>query len=443
LIATFPTSKSEVVDRIFEAGVVGAGGAGFPTHVKAGATADTVIANACECEPLLRTDRFVLANRLEDVIEGLRLMMVATGASRGLIGIRERQAWDGLRQLVAEERSIDMIEVPDTYPAGDEHILVYEATGRVVPQGAIPPEVGVVVSNVNTLFNVKEAMAGKPVTGRVLSICGDVPNPCVTEAPIGTSVGDLLELTANRIDLEHKAVLVSGVMMGELCEDLERPIDKRTSAIVVLPRSNRVVMTKALPVETMVRRAASVCCQCQFCTEMCPRHLMGHAISPHRIMRAVAWMTQLKDDLAGALLCSGCGLCGVYVCPMGLSPDRISAMVRSELARRGIRVEATPTQARPLRAARLVPHERILSRTGVGQYERDLDFVSIAKPGRVRIPLHQHAGKPAVARVKVGDRVSAGSLIAEPEEGKLGARVHASIDGKVTAVDDAITIEAE
>ncbi len=442
MIATFPTSKKEIVDRIFRAGVVGAGGAGFPTHLKATAKADTVIANGCECEPLIQSDRYVLTVHFEEVLEGLRLMMIATGASRGLVAIREGQQLEALEDAVGKDRSIELIRVPDTYPAGDEHILVYEATGRIVPQGGIPPDVAVVVSNVNTLLNVSRAMSGGSVTKRILSICGDIVKPCLTEAPIGMAINDLLEVTGNRVDLEQKAVLISGVMMGELCDDPTRPIDKRTSAIVILPRDNRVVMAKALPLGTMVRRAASVCCQCRLCTELCPRHLMGHAISPHRIMRAVAWMTDYKDDLAGALLCSGCGLCGIYVCPMGLSPDRISFAVRTRLLERGIRAEPAEAKARPLRASRLVPHERILSRTGVGKYEQELDFVGVQRPAVVRIPLGQHSGKAAVPRVRPGDKVIEGDIIGEPEDPRFGAVVHASVSGVVAAVDDHVTIES-
>ncbi len=441
MIATFPASKSEIVNRIYEAGVVGAGGAGFPTHIKADSRAEIVIANACECEPLIRSDRFVLEAFHEEVLEGLHLMMLATGSSKGLVALREGSSIPDLEKRLASSPALDIVRVPNTYPAGDEHILVYEATGRIIPQAGIPLDVGVVVSNVNTLLNVSRAVHGRPVTSRIVSVCGDIPKPCVTEVPIGTSVGFVLEATGNQVDLKEKAILLSGVMMGEICEDLTRTVDKRIGAIIVLPRSNRVVISKSLSVETMVRRAASVCCQCQLCTEICPRHLMGHAISPHKIMRAVAWMITSSEDLAGALLCSGCGLCGSYVCPMALSPDRISYMVRRMLAERGIRAEAVPSEVRPLRAWRLVPHERILNRTGVGIYERDLNFVPISPPGLVRIPLLQHSGVPASPKVAIGRHVSKGDLIGEPQG--LGARVHASIDGIVKAIDDFVTIESK
>jgi Na+-translocating ferredoxin:NAD+ oxidoreductase RnfC subunit len=442
----FPTSKQEIRDRILEAGVVGAGGAGFPTHVKAAATADTAIANACECEPLLATDKYVLLSRMEEMTDGLLLMMLATGASRGVVALREGQAGivDKVRQAVKGVKGVEVAVVADTYPAGDEHILVYEITGRAIPQGGIPPDVGVVVSNANTLINVKRAMQGIPVTSRVISICGDVPNPGVFEVPVGTTVGDVLALTENDRALETKGILLSGIMMGKYCTDLDTPIDKRTGSITVLPAESEIILRKSLPLDVMERRAASVCCQCTLCTELCPRHLMGHAIQPHKIMRAVSWGREFMPDLAGALFCSGCGLCGVYVCPMLLSPDRISFMVRAEMGLRGVRQEEKPPGGvLPVRAGRLVPHVRIMERTGLVPYDRELDFKGVVEPKRVRIPLSQHVGTPARAVVKQGDRVKRGDVIAEVDPGSLGARVHASLDGVVVEVGDVIVVEKE
>ena len=440
----FPTSKQEIRDRIFKAGVVGAGGAGFPTHIKAAASADTVIANACECEPLLATDRFVLTSRLGEMVDGLLLMMLATGAGRGFVALREGQAGilGGVGEGVKDAKGVDVISVADTYPAGDEHILVYEATGRVIPQGGIPPDVDVVVSNANTLVNVKRAVGGEPVTDRVISVCGDVAHPCVVEVPIGTTVGDALRLTGNSVDLTQRAVLLSGIMMGQYCEDLTTPIDKRTGSITVLPKDSEIMVRKSLPVDIMVRRAASVCCQCTQCTELCPRHLMGHEISPHKIMRAVSWGREYVPDLAGALFCSGCGLCGVYVCPMLLSPDRISFMVRAEMGERGVRQEGKPTgEVLPVRAGRLVPHARILERTGLGPYERELGFAGGVEPEKVTIPLGQHVGSPATPVVGKGDSVSRGQLIGDVDRESVGARVHASIAGVVVEVGDAVVVE--
>jgi Na+-translocating ferredoxin:NAD+ oxidoreductase RnfC subunit len=444
LARDFPSSKDEIVAKIAEAGVVGAGGAGFPTHVKAKASADIVIANGCECEPLLETDKYVMKERADELLDGLLIMMLATGASKGIVAIREGmpEVEEELTKKTENLRGVGVVSTVNSYPAGDEHILVYEATGRMIPQGGIPPDVGVVVSNVNTLVNVKRALAGQPVTHRVLSVCGDLARPCIVEVPLGTTVGDVLRLTGNDSDLVGKGILLSGVMMGEFCDDTARPVDKRVGSIVVLPSDNQVIVRKSLPVETIIRRAASVCCQCQLCTELCPRHLMGHAIAPHRIMRAISWSKAFVPDLSGALFCSGCGLCGVYVCPMLLSPDRISYMVRAEMNQRKVKAELPETTSvEPMRPYRLIPHDRIVERTGLAPYERRLESVGSLAPERVTIPLSQHFGTPATARVKKGDAVRQAQVIGSVEAGALGAKVHSSIDGMVIGVNHSVVIE--
>ncbi len=436
-------SKSAIIERIREAGVVGAGGAGFPTHLKAGSSAEIVIANGCECEPLVASDRFALAERGEEVIDGLRLMMLATGAAKAWLAVRdEYEHLLGPLERKAGAAGVEFATVPDRYPAGDEHILVYEVTGRVVPQGGIPPAVGVVVSNVTTLVNVARAMGGVPVTARTLTVCGDVTHAVVCDVPIGTSVADVLRLTGNDGSLEGKRILLSGVMMGEVCEDLSQPIDKKTGSIVVLPETNEIILRKTLPMEAMLKRAASVCCQCTFCTELCPRHLLGHDIEPHRIMRTIVLPGSSVEDVAGAVYCCECGLCGAYVCPMRLSPDRISAWVKRELAARGTVVEgAGEVRVNPNRSYRRVPHERIIVRSGLAPYVREAKKIGELEPARVRIPLKQHIGAPARALAAVGDAVRRGDVIGEVDGGESGARVHASLSGEVVEVGDAVVIE--
>jgi Na+-translocating ferredoxin:NAD+ oxidoreductase RnfC subunit len=438
-----PLSKSAIVEKVREAGVVGAGGAGFPTHVKAEAAAEIVIANGCECEPLVKSDHYALAERGDEVLRGLTLMMLATGAAKGYLAVRDqyKSLLEPLKQK-ARGAGIEFITVPDKYPAGDEHILVYEATGRVIPQGGIPLAVGVVVSNVNTLYYVARAMDGVPVTARTVTVCGDVRNTVVCDVPIGTAVGDVLNLTGNDALLDGRRILLSGIMMGEVCDDISRPIDKKTGSVIVLPESNEVIVRKTLPVDAMLKRAASVCCQCTFCTELCPRHMLGHDIEPHKIMRTIVLPGSNIEDIAGAMYCCECGLCGVYVCPMRLSPDRISAMVKRELMARGTTVEgAGEARVNPNREYRRVPHERIVVRTQLASYEHEAKKVDALSPARVSIPLKQHVGAPARPVVAAGDRVSEGDLVGEPPSGELGARVHASIDGVVVEVGDSVIIE--
>ena len=143
--------------------MVGAGGAGFPAHVKAAAAVDTIIANGAECEPLIHKDFEVMLHHAGEIVEGVRLLMQATGAPRGIIGIKEKNA----AAVDAVTRALDGKDITvhllgDFYPSGDEYILVYEATGRLIPPQGIPLDVGVVVNNVETLYNIARAEAGKP-----------------------------------------------------------------------------------------------------------------------------------------------------------------------------------------------------------------------------------------------------------------------------------------
>jgi len=163
-------------EQVAEAGVVGAGGAGFPTHVKLAGQADTVLVNAAECEPLLHKDKEVLRQYADEVLAGLAAAMDLVGAERGVVGIKGKYA-DVIELLKPKlAPKMDVVPLRDAYPAGDEFILVYDVLGRVIPPGGIPLAVGAVVVNVETAMNVARA-AEQPVTEKYLSIAGAVANP--------------------------------------------------------------------------------------------------------------------------------------------------------------------------------------------------------------------------------------------------------------------------
>ena len=153
-------SSHEIIERVKAAGIVGAGGAGFPTHVKLGASVDTVIANGAECEPMLCADQHVMARYPGEVVAGLRLAMTATGAERGIIALKReyKAAIDALAKAIAGQSDLELFLMDSFYPAGDEYILVYDAVGRLVPEGGIPLEVGVVVQNVGTLLQIAHSL---------------------------------------------------------------------------------------------------------------------------------------------------------------------------------------------------------------------------------------------------------------------------------------------
>ena len=191
--------STDVVHKVRAAGVVGAGGAGFPTHVKLQAEVQRVLANGASCEPLLASDPYLMTHHADLVIDGLRRVMECTRADKGTICIKSKHgsALEALRSRSTVDSTagdIAVFELEDFYPAGDEFILVNEVLGKTVPEGGIPLNVKVVVSNVESLMNISLAMRGKPVTDRYLTVCGEVVRPMIVKAPVGTPVHDVIAL---------------------------------------------------------------------------------------------------------------------------------------------------------------------------------------------------------------------------------------------------------
>jgi Na+-translocating ferredoxin:NAD+ oxidoreductase RnfC subunit len=233
-------------------------------------------------------------------------------------------------------------------------------------------------------------------------------------------------------------------MMGKLVEP-DYPVQKTTSGIVVLPSDHPIVLKKKLEIRDIVRRAKAACIQCFSCTEMCPRYLLGHRLEPHKIMRSASYGRADTDILTQAILCCECGVCELFACPMFLSPREMNALLRKQFGEKGVRWPGPKRDFQPYstREGRKIPIGRLIGRLGIKGYDRPAPYVELKHaPKKVRIPLSQHTGAAAVPVVKVGDRVEAGQLVGEIPEKKLGARVHASIRGRVTEVNQMIVIEA-
>ena len=447
----------KLAETIFQAGIVGCGGAGFPTHAKySGGQIRTILINGAECEPLLGTDRYLMRHFAEQIVSAAAVLRRETGASDCVIALKkaytdERKA---LEEAVAGQGAPVRLHLLDGFfPAGDEQSLVYEATGCVVPPGGIPLAVGCVVSNIATVLCIHNALEGRPFTQKYLTVTGAVGSPAIIKAPVGTPVAACIAL-AGGTPLADYAVVNGGPMMGRLMtrEEAEQAfVSKTMSGLIVLPADNPVVRRTQVSLEQMMNRARSACIQCSFCTQLCPRALLGHPLQPHRIMRALGACRGLEEMLEipavrNAALCCECGICEIYACPMGLQPRRVNAMVKKALSGAGIRYQRPEGtwQARPERASRKVPAERAAVRAGVSAYSGiRIDTLLTAKPQRVTLALRQSIGAPSKPVVRSGDRVEQGQLIAACPEGALGANLHASICGKVTVEADHITIEAE
>lgn len=441
--------KTNLIDIIRDAGVVGAGGAGFPTHVKLSAKADFVIANCAECEPLLESDRHLLLREPYKVIEGLKAVVETVGASKGIIAIKgkHKDIIETLTPLIAKESNLELFLLGNFYPAGDEHVLVYEVTGRVVPMGGIPLHAGVVVNNAYTLAMVYDATCGKSFTHRYITVTGAVESPCVARLPVGMSIREAIEKAGGGITVDNFQVIIGGPMMGKIGEDLEKPILKTTSGIIVLPQDSKLVELKSSSMAASIKRAKSVCCQCSFCTDMCPRSLLGHRLAPHQIMRAVPFSSAdiNAESIYNSSLCSECGLCGYFSCTMGLKPNMINGFLKGIIAKNKIKPgfkEVKPNGVHPFREDRKVPTGRLMARLGLSGYDRHLPFKDEEMDAKMLvIPLKQHIGAPSVPVVNKGDRVGAGELIAKIPDGSLGANIHCPRDGVIREVSESIVVD--
>lgn len=439
--------REEIVEKVKQAGVVGAGGAGFPTHVKINNQADIVIANAAECEPILCVDKYLISQVTDLILDGIKLVMEAACAREGIIGIKAKHTKliDLLEKKLAGDSSIKIKELGDFYPAGDEHVLVYEATKRLVPEGGIPIQSGVVVNNVATLYNISQAVRkNMPVTHRLVNVIGEVVNPLAAKFPIGLTVRDAIEF-AGGVKVEPYRVIMGGPVTGQVIDNLDEPVRKTTGGIIVLPENHPLIIHKTKSIENFERITRSVCDQCFACTDTCPRYLLGHRLKPHMIVRAVSYGNNEQTDktLASSFLCCECGLCGLYACPMGLSPYRVNMALKKKLSARGVKNPYFNQYPEPhsLRNYRLVPSKRLVSRLQIGKYLVEIPFIEDEiKPKQVQIPLCQHIGAPSQPVVKEGDWVREGELIAEIPQGKLGAAVHSSISGRVKEITNKLII---
>ncbi|HON68775.1 MAG TPA: 4Fe-4S dicluster domain-containing protein, partial [Phycisphaerae bacterium] len=260
----------------------------------------------------------------------------------------------------------------------------------------------------------------------------------------GVTFAEAIEV-AGGAAIADPVVLVGGVMMGRLSTDLSEPITKTTGGLIVLPRDHRLVQRYSLSWDAIARIGSSACDQCSFCTEFCPRYLLGHPIEPHKAMRSLEFTMMGEANFIGTQFCCECNLCSMMACPEDLDPKNVCTQNKRRLAAEGRKweVEANPVRAELHLNNRRVPIGRLIRKLGLFDFVNKGPLVPATCPARrVVLPLKQHVGAPAEPVVKPGDTVNAGDVVARPTGGKLGAVIHASITGRVQSVDGAIVIEA-
>ncbi|RKD27162.1 Na+-translocating ferredoxin:NAD+ oxidoreductase RNF, RnfC subunit [Caminicella sporogenes DSM 14501] len=441
----------DLIKKIFDAGVVGAGGAGFPTHIKLNCSVEYLIANGAECEPLLETDKYLMRCESKKIIKAMEEVAKKIQAKKLIIGLKKKYKEEikALSKTIEELNSeVELFLLDNFYPAGDEHILVYEITKKSIPAGGIPLDVGVVVSNVGTLVNIFDAINEKPVVDKYVTVIGEIRNPCILKVPIGISIEKCIEAAGGSL-INDYAVILGGPMMGKVIykKQIKKEfITKTIGSLILLPKNHYIIGRKELSIKHIVSRAKTACIQCSMCTDMCPRNLIGHKIRPHRIMRSIGIAKGDEKIFMEALICCECGVCELYACPMGLSPRSMNGYIKNELRNKGIKYqkEQEKTIAKEIREYRKIPVDRLISRLGLTKYKGNKVIGPFeVKAHRVCISLSQSIGRPANPVVSIGDIVSRGQLIGEVKMGELGANVHSSIDGKVCEISDYVVIRSE
>lgn len=297
-------TKEEFLKAVRASGLVGLGGAGFPTGVKLTvkpeAQVDTLIINAAECEPYITSDNQTMLYESDLVIEGIELVKKYLEIPSAAIVVESNKP-RGIAKLTesaVKGTGIKVVSVPSTYPQGAEKVMVYNATGRVIPEGKLPLDVGCIVMNVTSIaFLAKYIRTGMPLVEKVITVDGSaVKQPCNVIAPIGISIGEVLEAVGGFKE-EPGKVIMGGPMMGIAVYDLGYPVLKNNNAILAFHKED------ATPAQE------TSCIRCGRCSEVCPFDLMPAAIETAYKLGKTEDLARLKVNI-----CMECGCCA-YVCP--------------------------------------------------------------------------------------------------------------------------------
>ncbi len=292
-------SKEEIIERVRQAGIVGLGGAGFPTAVKLTprTPVDTFIINGSECEPYLTCDHRVMIEKTDEVVRGARYIAKALGVDRIMIGI-ELNKPDCIAAFEKYD-DVQVVALRKIYPMGGEKQLIYSATGRKVPGGKLPADVGVVVNNVATCLGVCEAIElGKPDLDSILTVSGKaIERTANVLVPVGTPISYIIEKCGGEKSAPKKVVL-GGPMTGVAVKSYDLYVKKTTSGILLLTE------------EEAAAEEPSPCLNCGMCADHCPMHLMPMDTAFY----SNAGDFESAEKLGGAMYCIECGVCE-YVCP--------------------------------------------------------------------------------------------------------------------------------
>jgi len=315
-------SREDLVEAVRHAGVVGLGGAAFPTHVKlvppADATIETIVVNGCECEPYLTTDHRTMVEYPERVQLGIRIMMQCLGVRRAMIGVERNKpdAIAALQRTLPSDLDVTVHPLTVKYPQGAEKMLIKALLGREVPSGRLPLHVGVVVHNVASIATIAEVFdTGLPLVERIVTVTGHgVVRPSNVIVPVGTKVRDLV--TACGGFAPHaREIVFGGPMMGQAQASLDAPVTKGTTGVIVLT-ATEVKPQRSYP-----------CIRCGHCLDACPVFLNPQLLG--QLALAERWEELGANHLADCMLCGCCG----YTCPSNIPLTQLFALAKTHVRR--------------------------------------------------------------------------------------------------------------
>lgn len=313
------TDKESFIKAVRESGSCGLGGAGFPTHIKMSTKSeiDTLVVNGAECEPYITADYREMIERPDDVIGGINMVKDMLGIKHTKLAIEANkpEAIRNFTELAANDDTIDIVTLPSAYPQGAEKVIIYNSTGRIVNEGTLPADVGVIVMNVSTVaFLYRYSKDGMPLVTRRLTVDGDaVGEPKNVLAPIGTHFRDVMEFC--KVDIEAvKKVIAGGPMMGMSIPDIDMPVVKTSNALLVF--------------KSYEARKATSCIRCGRCVKVCPLGLMPAEIDKAYRIKDIEDLKRLKVNL-----CMNCGSC-TYACPANRNLAETNQLAKALLPRK-------------------------------------------------------------------------------------------------------------
>lgn len=381
----FSLSPDEIARKVAAAGIVGLGGATFPSSVKLNlgrrSKIDTLIINGSECEPYLSCDDRLMRDQAEEIVKGIRLMLIATGAPQAKVGIEDNkpEAISAMRQAAASYGEIVICPVPARYPMGSDRQLIVELTGREVPSDARAADVGVIVHNVGTAYAVAQAVClGRPLVSRLMTLNGAAAqSPGNYEVPLGTLISDFVAF-AGGVRENPAKLIMGGPMMGTVLPNLHVPVVKGCSGVLLLSADEAAVSE------------ADACIRCGSCVKACPMGLLPLEMSArirNEEMDAAA-------DL-GLADCIACGCCA-YVCPSHIPLVQYFYHAKGELyarERNKLRTDATKklAQQRQERLAR----EALEKAEAAARRKAEREAAARAKAAAEAVVLPQAQGESA------------------------------------------------